>query len=119
MCLATKCPLALGRGCERMYTEMVARCTSLPGVGWAARQGRQGGSGSNFVIAQHVNDPNPKLAPLAASSCSRGHRVSFAVMLFPHSVLRMGRKHFWRVRDEVTSLPPPDIRTMLIRRRGG
>jgi hypothetical protein len=45
--------------------------------------------------------------------------VSFAAVLFPSSVLKMGRNHLWRVCDEVASLLPPDICTMLTRRRAG
>lgn len=45
--------------------------------------------------------------------------VTFAVLVLPGSILKMGRNHLWRVRDGVASHLPSRIREVLTRRRGG
>ena len=45
--------------------------------------------------------------------------IAFAAIVLPGIVLKMGRKHLWRLRDEVASSLTPDIRDLLTRRRSG
>lgn len=45
--------------------------------------------------------------------------VTVAILILPRAVLKMGRNHLWRVRDEVASQLPPRIRDILTRHRGG
>jgi hypothetical protein len=45
--------------------------------------------------------------------------VTFAVVIFPRAVLKMGRNHLWSVRNEVASQLPPRIRDLLTHGRGG
>jgi hypothetical protein len=45
--------------------------------------------------------------------------AAFVVVILPRRVLKMGRNHLWRVRDEVASLLPMNIRELLTRRRTG
>ena len=45
--------------------------------------------------------------------------AAFFVLLLSHRMLKMGRKRLWRVRDEVASSLPADVRELLTRRRSG
>jgi hypothetical protein len=45
--------------------------------------------------------------------------VTFAILILPRAVLKMGRNHLWRVRDQVASQLPTMMRDLLTRRRGG
>jgi hypothetical protein len=47
------------------------------------------------------------------------HSTAFVVIVLPGIVLRMGRKHLWRVRDDIASSLAPDVRELLTRRRSG
>ena len=41
------------------------------------------------------------------------------VLLFPRDLLKVGRKHLWRLRDEVAASLPEELRVLLTRRRTG
>ncbi len=45
--------------------------------------------------------------------------IAFVTIILPGSVLKMGRKHLWRLRDDVASLLATDIRELMTRRRSG
>lgn len=45
--------------------------------------------------------------------------VAFVAIVLPGTVLKMGRKHLWRLRDDVASSLAADIRDLLTRRRSG
>jgi hypothetical protein len=53
------------------------------------------------------------------SRLARAESAAFYVLLVPGGVLEMGRKRLWRVRDEVASLLPANLRELLTRRRTG
>jgi hypothetical protein len=53
------------------------------------------------------------------SRLARAESAAFYVLLVPGGILEMGRKRLWRVRDEVASLLPPNLRELLTRRRTG
>jgi hypothetical protein len=50
---------------------------------------------------------------------ARVEGIAFAVIVLPRTVLTMGRKHVWRLRENVAGALPPDIRTLLTRGRNG
>ena len=54
-----------------------------------------------------------------AVTLARIDEVTFAVLALPRSILKLGRNHLWRVRDEVASQLPSRTREVLTRRRGG
>lgn len=45
--------------------------------------------------------------------------AAFVAIVLPGVVVKMGRNHLWRIRDEVASSLPMDIRELLTRRRSG
>jgi hypothetical protein len=45
--------------------------------------------------------------------------ASAFVVLFPRTLLTVGRKRLWRVRDELVSTLPPAVRELLTHRRSG
>jgi len=50
---------------------------------------------------------------------ARTDSAAFVVVVLPGSVVKMGRNHLWRLRDDVASSLPTDIRELLTRRRSG
>jgi hypothetical protein len=50
---------------------------------------------------------------------ARTDSTSFVAIALPGIVLKMGRNHLWRLRDDVASLLTPDIRELFTRRRSG
>lgn len=55
-----------------------------------------------------------RVIPLA---CTEG--AAFVVLVLPGIAVKMGRNHLWRLRDELASSLPMDIRELLTRRRSG
>ena len=53
------------------------------------------------------------------SCLARADTAAFFVLLLPRSVLEVGRKRLWRVRDEISASLPPPLRELLTRRRAG
>jgi len=45
--------------------------------------------------------------------------AEFCVVALPRAVLKVGRNHLWRVRDDSASEFPPDVRAVLTRGRAG
>ncbi len=45
--------------------------------------------------------------------------AAFVTVVLPRVVVKMGRNHLWRIRDDVASFLPEDIRDLLTRRRSG
>ena len=45
--------------------------------------------------------------------------AAFVAVVLPGSVVKMGRNHLWRLRDDVASSLPTDLRELLTRRRSG
>jgi hypothetical protein len=45
--------------------------------------------------------------------------AAFVAVVFPGIVVKMGRNHLWRLREDVASLLTPEIRELLTRRRSG
>jgi hypothetical protein len=50
---------------------------------------------------------------------ARANRAAFLVLLLQRSLLKMGRKRLWRVRDEIAASVPAGLRELLTRRRTG
>jgi len=50
---------------------------------------------------------------------ARADSAAFVVVALPSTVLRMGRNHLWRLRDEIASSLAPDMSELLTRRRSG
>jgi hypothetical protein len=50
---------------------------------------------------------------------ARTNAAGFFVLLIPRGLLKMGRKRLWRLRDNVASSLPPEIRDLLVHRRTG
>ena len=50
---------------------------------------------------------------------ARMDSTAFVAIVLPDIVLKMGRKHLWRLRDDVALSLTPDIRELLTRRRSG
>lgn len=50
---------------------------------------------------------------------ARTSSADFFVLLIPRGLLKMGRKRLWRLRDDVASSLPTDIRELLVYRRTG
>ena len=91
------------------------------------------------TFASRIADASPPGVPIAATSdlttaCSLGPKrftsghvtclaqaseAAFAFVVFPRSVVKVGRNHLWRVRDDLASLMPPYIRKLLTRGRSG
>ena len=74
------------------------------------------------------NGENPKdVCNLGANSLTTGRVTSLAqasggtffVLLFQRSLLKVGRNRLWHLREEITTLLPPDIGKLLTRRRDG
>lgn len=64
----------------------------------------------------------PRPTPFSAGrvvTLAHTDRVAFAAVVLPGSVVKMGRNHLWRLRDDVASSLPVDIRELLTRRRSG
>ena len=45
--------------------------------------------------------------------------ASFLAVVLPREVLKMGRNHLWRVRDDLATRLPSTVRELLTRRRSG
>jgi hypothetical protein len=91
------------------------------------------------TFASRIADASPPGVPIAAASdlttaCALGPRrftsghvtclaqaseAAFAFVVFPRSVVKVGRNHLWRVRDHLASSMPPYIRNLLTRGRAG
>jgi len=50
---------------------------------------------------------------------ARASSAAFFVVVIQRSLLKVGRKRIWRVRDDIASSLPAGIRELLTRRRGG
>lgn len=50
---------------------------------------------------------------------ARANSAAFLVLVLQRGLLKVGRKHLWRVRDEIASSLPGGIRDLLTRRRSG
>jgi hypothetical protein len=62
----------------------------------------------------------PGLLTTGRVTClARADSTAFVVLLLPRAVLKVGRNHLWRMRDERTASLPADIRELLTRRRTG
>ncbi|HZM90371.1 MAG TPA: hypothetical protein VFF31_27880 [Blastocatellia bacterium] len=64
----------------------------------------------------------PGAIPFSAGrvvTLARTDSAAFVAVVLPSIVLKMGRNHLWRFRDDVASSLPTDIRKLLTRRRSG
>jgi hypothetical protein len=64
----------------------------------------------------------PRPIPFSAGrvvTLARADRAAFVAVVLPGSAVKMGRNHLWRLRDDVASSLPTDIRELLTRRRSG
>ncbi len=67
-----------------------------------------------------VCSPEPKgLTTGCVFTLAQTDSAAFVALALPGSVLRMGRKRLWRLRDNVASALTPDTRKLLTRRRSG
>ena len=72
------------------------------------------------VMLDDVCVPGPK--PFCAGrvvTLAHADGAVFGAVVLPGIVLKMGRNHLWRLRDDVASSLPTDIRELLTRRRSG
>ena len=53
------------------------------------------------------------------SCLAQTNSAAVFVLLFPRSLLKVGRKRLWRVGDEIAASLTPDVRELLTRRRSG
>ena len=62
----------------------------------------------------------PRVLVMGRVTClARTNSAAFFVLLIPRGLLKMGRKHLWRLREGVAPSLPPGIRELLVHRRTG
>ena len=74
--------------------------------------------GSDLADACRV-EQDPVIRTGRLSCLARAGSAAFFVLLFPRGLLKVGRKHLWRLRDEIASSLPAASRELLTRRRAG
>lgn len=97
--------------CEPQSATFTARIAGafLPGVPVAGSAEMTGVCSLGFDVVT-----TGRVACLARASSA-----AIFVCLLQRDVIKMGRKHLWRLRDEVASSVPAEIRELLTRRRTG
>jgi hypothetical protein len=83
--------------------------THLPGVPVSV--------GSNLAAACTVEQS--VMSTGRVSRIAQANSAAVFVLLLQQSLLKVGRKRLWRVRDEIASSLPPDMRELLTHRRTG
>jgi hypothetical protein len=93
------------------------RATFTAGIGGAGLPGVPVAAPTNLY---EVCAPGPRtLSTGRVVTLARVDGVAFVALILPDTVVRMGRNHLWRLREQVASSLPKEIRELLTRRRSG
>jgi len=96
---------------------MTDRATFAASLGGAYLPGLPVPVGRDLAQACTVE---PSVVPTGRVSClAQTKSAAVFVLLFPRSVLKVGRKRLWRVREPIVSALAPNLRELLTHRRTG
>jgi hypothetical protein len=93
------------------------RATFIAGLGGAGLPGVPVAAPTDLDEVCSSGPVRLSVGRVVTLACADG--AAFVAVALPGVVVKMGRNHLWRIRDDVASVLPADIRDLLTRRRSG